>query len=67
MTQLTMNLAATHDHWADEPSLRHAGAGIKLWWRHLNRHHPLVVDIAEWCGAAAIAAAMLIAQLIVNA
>jgi len=67
MTQLTINLAATHDHWADEPALKHAGAAVKLSWRHFKRLHPLIVDIIEWAGAAVIASAILIAQLVANA
>jgi hypothetical protein len=67
MTQLTMSLAATHDHWREERAFRHVAAATQLWWRHISRHHPVVVEIAEWSGAVATAVALLVAELIANA
>jgi hypothetical protein len=37
MTQLTMSLAATHDHWREERAFRHVAAATQLWWRHISR------------------------------
>lgn len=67
MTPLRMSLAATHDHWTTEPVLKHAGAATKLWLRHLRRHRPLLLDVAE-CSLAALIASLLVAlELIANA
>jgi hypothetical protein len=59
MTQLTMRLAATHDHWFEEPAAKHAFPALKLWWKHFAKHHPIVADGLEWAGCGAIAAALL--------
>ncbi|MBN8990743.1 MAG: hypothetical protein J0H42_21065 [Rhizobiales bacterium] len=67
MTQLTMSLAATHDHWTTEPVLKHAGAAARLWLRHLRRHRPLLVDVAEWSFAATIASCLVVLELFANA
>jgi len=44
MTQLTLQLAATHDHWFEEPAAKHAFPALKLWWKHFSRQHPIVTD-----------------------
>jgi hypothetical protein len=67
MTQPTLQLAATHDHWLEEPVTMHAIAALKLWWRHFARHHSILVDALEWVGCGLLAAALLTAELIANA
>lgn len=65
MSHPSMSLAVTHDHWFEEPAIRHAGPALQLWWRHIQRYHPAMVETFEWAGAGTIAAALLLAQLIV--
>ena len=48
MTQLSSSLAATHDGWFREPAIKHVDVALRLWWRHLQRHQPLVVEIIDW-------------------
>jgi hypothetical protein len=36
MTQLAMQLAATHDHWFEEAAAKHAFPALKLRWKHLQ-------------------------------
>jgi hypothetical protein len=67
MTQLTLQLAATHDHWFEEPAAKHAFPALRLWWRHLAKQHPIIADGIEWAGCGAIAVAVLCGSLIGNA
>jgi hypothetical protein len=67
MTQLTMQLAATHDHWFEEPAAKHAFPALKLWWKHFAKQHPIVADGLEWTGCGGIAVGLLFATLIANA
>jgi hypothetical protein len=67
MTQLSLQLAATHDHWRDERASRHVIAALQLWWRHFAKRHPLVADGLEWTSCGVIALAMLVGTLIANA
>jgi hypothetical protein len=67
MTQLTLQLAATHDHWFEEPATRHAFPAAKLWWRHLSKQHPIIADGLEWAGCGAVAVALVFGSLIANA
>jgi hypothetical protein len=66
MTQLMLQLAATHDPWSQEPAIRHVGA-IVGWGRHFSRSHPVLPEIAEWSGAALIAVALVAAELVASA
>jgi hypothetical protein len=66
MTQLTFELAATHDHWFEEPTAKHALPAIKLLWRHFSKLHPIVADAFEWMACGVLAAALLAASLIAN-
>jgi hypothetical protein len=67
MTQLTLQLAATHDHWFEEPAALRAFPALKLWWKHLSKQHPIIADGLEWIGCGVIAAAVLFGTLIANA
>jgi len=67
MTQLTHQLAATHDHWFEEAPVRHAITELKLGCRHFARQHPILVDALEWGGCGLLAASLLTVELIVNA
>jgi hypothetical protein len=40
MTQLTFAIAATHDHWFEEPAARPVYPAVRLWWRHFSKQHP---------------------------
>jgi hypothetical protein len=67
MTQLTLRLAATHDHWFEEPAPWHAVPALKLLWRHFSRQHPVVADGIEWTGCGILAVGLLVATLIASA
>ena len=67
MTQLTLQLAATHDHWFEEPVAKHAFPALKLWCKHFSKRRPIVADGLEWAGCSAIAVALLFGTLIANA
>jgi hypothetical protein len=67
MAQLTLHLAATHDHWFEEPATRHAFPAVKLWWRHISKQHPIIADGIEWGVCGAVAIAILFGSLIANA
>jgi len=67
MTGLSSSLSATHDGWFREPAIKHVDVMLRLWWRHLQRHHPLVVDVLEWSVAAALALTLVTVELIVSA
>jgi hypothetical protein len=67
MTQLTMQLAATHDHWFEEPAAKHVFPAFKLWWKHFVKHYPIVADGLEWTGCGFIAVGLLFGTLIANA
>lgn len=67
MTQLTLQLAATHDHWLEEPATRHAIPALKLWWRHFARQYPNAVNALEWVACGLLTLVLLTAELIANA
>jgi hypothetical protein len=67
MTQLTYQLAATHDHWFEQPAARHAVPALKLWWRHFSKQHPVMADGIEWAGCGVVAIGLLVGTLIANA
>jgi hypothetical protein len=67
MTNLTIHLAVTHDHWFEEPAAKHALPALKLSWRHFSKQHPIIADSLEWTGCGAIAVAVLFGTLIANA
>jgi hypothetical protein len=67
MTQLTFQLAATHDRWFHEPAVKHAFPALKLAWKHFSKQHPIVADALEWTGCGTLAAGLLFGTLIANA
>jgi hypothetical protein len=67
MTGLTLQLAATHDHWFEEPAAKHVFPALRLWWRHLAKEHPIIADGIEWTGCGVVAIALLLGSLIANA
>jgi hypothetical protein len=67
MAQLSSSLAATHDGWFREPAIKRVDVALRLWWRHLERHQPLVVEIIDWAIAGGVALALVAAGLIANA
>jgi hypothetical protein len=67
MTHLSYQLAATHDHWLEEPMLGHAIPALQLWWRHFARKHVIFVDVLEWVACGFLAVTLLAAELIANA
>jgi hypothetical protein len=67
MTQLTLQLAATHDHWFEQTAARHAVPALKLWWRHFAKQHAVIVDGIEWTGCGILAIGLLVGTLIANA
>jgi hypothetical protein len=67
MTHLTIQLAATHDRWFQEPAAKHAYPALQLWWRHLAKKHPWAIEGLEWMGASTLAIILLIGALIANA
>jgi hypothetical protein len=67
MTQLTFHLAATHDRWFHEPAVKHVFPALKLWWKHLSKQHPIMVEALEWTGCSAVAVGLLFGTLIANA
>jgi hypothetical protein len=67
MTRLTLQLAATHDHWFEEPAAQHALPAFKLFWKHFSKQHPIVVDSIEWTGCGAIGLMVLLGSLVANA
>jgi hypothetical protein len=67
MTQLTLQLASTHDHWFDEPATDHALVAARLRWRQFVKRHLAAVDALEWVSCCILGIAMLVATLIANA
>jgi hypothetical protein len=67
MTHVTYQLAATHDHWFDEPGAAHILPALRLWARRLAKRHPVAVDALEWMGAGLLAMSVLVGTLIANA
>jgi hypothetical protein len=67
MTRFTHQMAATHDHWFEEPANSHAIPALMLWWRHFAKQHSVVVDAMEWMVCGLVAVSLLIAELIANA
>jgi hypothetical protein len=67
MTHLTLQLAATHDHWFEEPAANHAVPALRLWWRHFTKQRPATADGLEWTACGAVAIAVLLSSLIANA
>lgn len=67
MTQLTLQLAATHDRWFEEPAARHAFPAVKLCWKHFSKFHPIAADAIEWSACGLFAIALLFGSLIGNA
>ena len=67
MTKLTFAIAATHDHWFEEPTAKHVLPAVRLWWRHFWKHHPIIADAIEWSACGVVTAAMLAGTLIANA
>jgi len=67
MTGLTLAIAATHDHWFEEPTAKDALPAVRLWWRHFSKHHPITADAIEWSAYGVVAAAMLAGGLITSA
>jgi hypothetical protein len=67
MSAFSTSLAATHDGWFREPAIKHVDIVVRLWWRHLQRHRPVVVDLVEWTAAGVVAIALVVAELIVSA
>jgi hypothetical protein len=67
MTQLTLRLASTHDHWRDAPAGAHALAACRLWLRHCAKRHPVAADGLQWVFGGLVAAALLAGTLIANA
>jgi hypothetical protein len=67
MTKLAFAIAATHDHWFEEPTARHAIPAVRLWWRHFSKHHPIFADAFEWSACGVVGVAMLAGALIANA
>jgi hypothetical protein len=68
MRHLTPRLAATHDHWLDEPAIKHAIPSLQLWWHHFTkrdaRDGSLLLETMEWTATAAIALLMLFCELV---
>ena len=67
MTHLTLQLAATHDHWFEEPAAKHVFPALKLWWKHFSKQHSIIVDGLEWTGCGVVAVTLLFGTLIGNA
>lgn len=67
MTQLTLRLASTHDHWFEAPAGQHALAACRLRLRHFSKRHPVVVNGLEWAFGGLIAAALVAGTLLANA
>ena len=67
MTQLTLRLASTHDHWFEAPAGEHALAACRLRLRHFSKRHPVVMDGLEWAFGGLIAAALVAGTLIASA
>jgi hypothetical protein len=67
MSQISLSLAVTHDGWFREPAIKHVDVALRLWWRHLQRHQPLIVEIMDWTIAGGVALALVAAELIANA
>jgi hypothetical protein len=67
MTQISSALAARHDYWSREPAVKHVAVALQLWWRHLQCHHPILIELLEWTTAATVALALVTAELIVGA
>jgi hypothetical protein len=63
----TSAVATIHDHWAEDTVSDHGLVALKLWARHLAKHHPIIADGIEWTGCVAIAVAVLCGSLIANA
>jgi hypothetical protein len=60
------SIAVTHDGWFREPAIRHFNVAALLWWRHIRRHQPWVVNCLEWTVAAALAVILVTTELIVS-
>jgi hypothetical protein len=67
MSQVSSSLAATHDEWFREPAIKRLDVVLQLWWRHLQRRQPLLVELLEWTLAGALALVLVTAELIVSA
>jgi hypothetical protein len=67
MTQLTTQLAATHDQWFEEPAAKHTFPALKLSWRHFSKYYPTAADGLEWAGCGAVAVTILFGTLLANA
>jgi hypothetical protein len=66
-TQLTIQLAATHGHWFEQPAAKHAFPALKFWWKHFSKPHAIIADGLEWTGSGAVAVVILLGTLIGNA
>jgi hypothetical protein len=67
MTQLTFAIAATHDHWFEEPTARYVYPAARLWWRHFSKQHSFVADTIEWSACGVLGVGVLVGSLIANA
>jgi hypothetical protein len=67
MNQVSSSLAATHDGWFREPAIKRVDVVLHLWWRHLQRRQPFLVDLLEWTMAAGLALTLITAELIITA
>ena len=63
----TLAVATIHDHWTEDAVSDHGVAALKLWARHFAKHHPIAIEILEWCFCAAIAVFVTAASLIASA
>ena len=67
MNQVSSSLAATHDGWFRGPAIKRVDVVLHLWWRHLQRRQPFLVDLLEWTMAAGLALTLITAELIITA
>jgi hypothetical protein len=68
MTCLTPRLAATHDHWFNEPAIKRAVPGLRLWWHRFTKRDAkdgaLLLEVMEWTATVAVALLMLLCGLV---
>jgi hypothetical protein len=62
----TLAVATIHDHWAEDTVSDHGLVALKLWARHLAKHHPIAMEILEWSFSVGVAFFLLTAALIAN-
>jgi hypothetical protein len=66
MSALTHELAVRHDHWTEEPTIKHLLPTLRIACRHFVRRHFTVADAVVWTNVAMYACMFFLAEVIAN-